>query len=211
VKETPGERVNMTDSSQQGELLEKYGKLRRIRYLVSSAIEFRETVSSTSRIIGQAQTPEDALDLLKLTKFEVVPLPASASAFVTCFDVPNSLLGERNNGHCYKPDLSRFRLSCNDFDFEASDSQACCNYRAGNLFDLNLAIRDFDRRLRAIATEENRLRLRNSISLNVQPAPSPDQKHEVSFVLEGLTPDEAAKLTPERSDPSPVAPEAVLG
>ncbi|MCK4858852.1 MAG: hypothetical protein KAT58_12835, partial [candidate division Zixibacteria bacterium] len=107
----------MTTAITSEELLAKYGRLRRIRYLISSAVEFKETIASTSRVLGHAETVAEAVTLQKLAKFLVMPLSSSPENFVACFDIPTNLLGERNGSEYDRPDYLSSSITDSDFTF----------------------------------------------------------------------------------------------
>lgn len=197
----------MTSSNANPEIQAKYGKLRRIRYLISSAVEFRETVASTNRIIGHAQSLADSITLQKLAKLYVMPLSSSPSNFVACFDVPVNLLGERNGDDYERPNYAAEPIPNSDFTFLHKESLTSCSYRAHTLWDVNVALTDFERRLKSIITDENRRQLRDSLLINVKPAVDVHQKHLINFILPGLEPSQVEKLHNAISQ----ATEAVLG
>ncbi|MFH2056797.1 MAG: hypothetical protein ABIJ61_12630 [bacterium] len=197
----------MISATESEELIAKYGKLRRIRYLISSAVEFKETTGSTSKVLGHAASREDLVALQKLAKFYVMPLSSSPSNFVACFDVPKSMLGERNGDAYERPDYAAQPIAASDFTFLQKESLTSCSYRVGCLWEINVALADFDRRLRSILTESNGRRLRDSLVINVKPANEEGQKHLVNFILPDLDQGQVEKLHAALAP----ATEAVLG
>ena len=197
----------MKTATKSDELIAKYGKLRRIRYLIASAIEFKETVGSTNKVVGHAASLDDSIALQKLAKFYVMPLSSSPSNFVACFDVPTSMLGERNGDDYERPDYAAEQIPQSDFTFLHKESLTSCSYRVSCLWEINIALVDFERRLKSITTETNRRKLRDSLVINVKPAGEEGQKHLVNFILPDLYQSDVEKL---QTATSPVT-EAVLG
>jgi hypothetical protein len=197
----------MTTAIATEELLARYGRLRRIRYLISSAVEFKETIASTSRVIGHAETVAEAVTLQKLAKFLVMPLSSSPENFVACFDIPTNLLGERNGSEYDRPDYLSSSITDSDFTFLHKESLTSCSYRANCLWEINVAHADFERRLKCILTEANRRTLRDALVINVKPAAEAEEKHLINFVMSNLSASDVEKLQAA----STPATESVLG
>jgi hypothetical protein len=157
--------------------------------------------------VGHAGSLEDSIALQKLAKFYVMPLSSSPSNFVACFDVPTSRLGERNGDDYARPDFSTEAIAASDFTFLHKESLTSCSYRVKNLWEINIALCDFERRLKSIITEENRRKLRDALVINVKPAMEDGQKHLINFILPDLDQNQVQKL---QTATSPVT-EAVLG
>ncbi len=197
----------MTTAIASEELLARYGRLRRIRYLISSAVEFKETIASTSRVIGHAETVVEAKALQKLARFLVLPLSSSPENFVACFDIPANLLGERNGSEYDRPDYLSSPIADSEFTFLHKESLTSCSYRASCLWEINVAHADFERRLKSILTEANRRALRDALVINIKPAAEANEKHLLNFILSDLSASEVEKLQAAAAP----ATESVLG
>jgi hypothetical protein len=169
------------------QLLKDYGQMRPVRYLVTSATEFKEIVTTTNLIFTRAGALAEIEALERVTPFSVIPLPESASRFIACFDVPAVLLGDGRDRETLRLDFGNVELSADRFHYECSDGGAKFCYFAGTLFEANLALAHFESRIARIVGNGNRLTLRRTVRLQVFPPTDKVRSNRLEFLLPALS------------------------
>jgi hypothetical protein len=187
------------------EMIKIYGEIKPVRYLVTSAIDFKEIVNTTNRIFAKVGSLPEIEVLEKLSSFSVIPLPDTYSRFIACFGVPKSLLGESHDWISERLDFQKYTLPQNAFRFEAGENSVKFIYEVDCLFETNLALSHFDRCIAKIVDSENRLALKRSVRLYVHPGNGNGCRQRIEIALPQLTAKQVQTLNEEYA----TAPEGV--
>lgn len=184
----------MREQLDMDELLKTYAEVKPVRYLVTSAIDFKEIVSTTNLIFARVGSLGKIETLERNSILSVIPLPASNSRFIVCFDVPCLLLGESKEMEDQRIDFSGFSLSDGQFDLESYEQGFRFRYQVDSLFDANLILVHFDRLIANIVDGANRLKLKRAVALRVYPANGDGGPNCLEFEVPHLTPEQATSL-----------------
>lgn len=176
------------------ELLKTYGEVKPVRYLVTSAIDFKEIVNTTNLILAKAGSMAEFEALQQMAVFTVIPLPNCRDRFIACFEIPASLLGENRNWESQRLDFSGFSLPENRFRFEGNGHSAKFRCETRSLLDVNIALTHFDHSLAPIINNSSRVALRQSVVLNICPAPGDKAGAIIELMLPDLTSEQLQAL-----------------
>jgi hypothetical protein len=157
------------DSAQAAELVSRYGKTKKVRYLVNSVLDFREVATTINLMVGRLDDPTEVELIQRNVEFSSIPLPNTLSKFIACFGLPSALLGEARVTTSLRLDFKKFPAPEVKSAFNLDRHQAVIAHPISSLFDLNLAMHDFDTRLAQLVTSSSRLDLKRSVRMRMSP------------------------------------------
>lgn len=192
-----GAEVKKHEVMTKDEMIKTYGEIKPVRYLVTSAIDFKEIVSTTNMIFAKVGSLPEIEGLEKLSSFSVIPLPDTFSRFIACFEVPSSLLGENRDWTSERLDFQKYTLPQGVCRFEAGENSVKFTYEVTCLFEANLALSHFDRCIAKIVDSENRLALKRSVRLHVYPGDGNGCRQRIEIALPQLSPEQIRLLNKE--------------
>ncbi len=151
-----------------------YGILKTIRYMVNSTAEFLEVIFAVNHILGTVNDKSDLKHLSKSARFDVLPLPHSQSKFIACFDVPSELLGLPAPRKPATLDYGEALDPQKPTPLHRNPPRVFMSFSVDSLFDINLALYEFEAALAPSIPSAQWARVKRSIQVMFKPRQSKD-------------------------------------
>ncbi len=151
-----------------------YGILKTIRYMVNSTAEFLEVIYAVNHILGTVNDKSVLKSLAKSARFDVMPLPHSQSKFIACFSVPCDLLGLPAPRKPTTLDYGEALDPQKPTPLHRNAPRVLMQFSVNSLFDINLALYEFEATLAPSIPSAQWARVKRSIQIMFQPRQSKD-------------------------------------
>jgi hypothetical protein len=129
-------------------VIEKYGSLKEIKYLITSFSDLKDTVASIKSIIETGCEKKDILRMAESIMISSIPLKNTLSSFILVLKIPNLILQSR-----YKHNLNQLHISPDNSkpQINVTGVKTLFRYELSSFYDLAQAIAQFIDILRKIS------------------------------------------------------------
>jgi hypothetical protein len=152
--------------------------------MVNSTPEFMEILHGVNQMFNQLEASEENRSLQQACEIDIIPLPHSESKFIVSFMVPCELLGGHGHSKFHKIDFADFHSTGSKPQIIRKPPKMLFCYEVDSLFDLNLALYDFQATLAPAVPAAQWSRTRRSVEVLAKPRENSDDKLKFVIIAE---------------------------